>query len=80
MIAIARYAAQASIVGIRPGSLQASPKTIMCSQFAPNVMSTTRNARYRASGNGRLTCINAGGRYWDRTSDLFGVNVDAAAH
>ena len=21
-----------------------------------------------------LTCINAGGRYWDRTSDLLGVN------
>jgi hypothetical protein len=48
------------------------------SQFAPNVMRTTRNARYRDLGNGRLTCINAGGRYWDRTSDLFGVNVDAA--
>jgi hypothetical protein len=52
---------------------------ILCSPFAPHVRDTMRNVRYRNSGNGRLTCINAGGRYWDRTSDLFGVNVDAAA-
>ncbi|CUR60405.1 hypothetical protein NOCA2760002 [metagenome] len=26
------------------------------------------------SGNRPLTCINTGGRYWVRTSDLFGVN------
>ena len=24
--------------------------------------------------DGPLTCGNIGGRYWDRTSDLFGVN------
>ena len=74
MTAAARNAVHASIAGTRLGFLQASPTTIMCSQFAPNVMSTMRNARYRTSGDGRLTCINAGGRYWDRTSDLFGVN------
>jgi len=28
-------------------------------------------------GNGCLTCGNAGGWYWDRTSDLCGVNADA---
>jgi hypothetical protein len=53
--------------------------TILCSPFAPQVMSKTREARYRYLGNGRLTCGNIGGRYWDRTSDLFGVNADAAA-
>jgi hypothetical protein len=52
---------------------------MLCSQFAPTVMSKIPNIRYRRLGNGRLTCGNAGGRYWDRTSDLFGVNVDASA-
>ncbi len=47
---------------------------MLCSQFAPIVMRKTRNARYQNSGNGHLTCGNIGGRYWDRTSDLFGVN------
>src|SRR4051794_8785823 len=37
-------------------------------------MSTTQNARYRNLGNRRLTWRKPGGRYWDRTSDLFGVN------
>jgi hypothetical protein len=26
--------------------------------------------------NEPLTCNHSGGRYWDRTSDLFGVNED----
>jgi hypothetical protein len=33
----------------------------------------------RLTGIWPLTCWFAGGRYWDRTSDLFGVNADAAA-
>ncbi len=57
---------------------QGSKKMMLCSQFAPIVMRKTRNARYQNSGNGHLTCGNIGGRYWDRTSDLFGVNADAA--
>jgi hypothetical protein len=51
---------------------------ILCSPFAPHVMSKAQEARYRYLGNGQLTCENIGGRYWDRTSDLFGVNADAA--
>ena len=46
---------------------------ILCSHSAPTVRSTTRTARYRRSGNKPLTCTNSGGRYWDRTSDLFRV-------
>ncbi len=33
-----------------------------------------RTARYPNRGNEPLTCANDGGRYWDRTSDLSGVN------
>ena len=47
---------------------------ILCSHFAPKVRSNMRTARYRQSGNEPLTCTNDGGRYWDRTSDLSGVN------
>src|SRR3954466_13013481 len=47
---------------------------ISWSPFAPHVMSRTQTARYPCVGNGRLTCGKPGGRYWDRTSDLFGVN------
>jgi hypothetical protein len=47
---------------------------MLCSQFAPIVMSKMQNARYPCVGNWRLTCENAGGRYWDRARDLFGVN------
>jgi hypothetical protein len=39
----------------------------------PNHLGTDR-ARGFMSGNRPLTCVNAGGRYWVRTSDLFGVN------
>jgi hypothetical protein len=46
---------------------------ILCSHFAPTVSDTTRRARYQKSGNEPLSCVNAGGRYWDRTSDLFRV-------
>jgi hypothetical protein len=54
-------------------------KAILCGPFAPHVTRTMQNARYHNLGNGHLTCGNIGGRYWDRTSDLFGVNADAAA-
>ena len=46
---------------------------ILCSPFAPTVRTTTRKARYQQVGNELLTCKNVGGRYWDRTSDLFRV-------
>ena len=48
--------------------------TKIVSQISPNDTPTTPNAPYRISGKGRLTCGLSGGRYWDRTSDLFGVN------
>ena len=47
---------------------------ILCSHFAPTVRSNNKGARYRSRGNRALTCGNIGGRYWDRTSDLSGVN------
>ena len=34
----------------------------------------SKRARYHFRGNWALTCVNVGGRYWDRTSDLSGVN------
>jgi hypothetical protein len=47
---------------------------ILCSLFAPSVRSSKRTARYLNFGNEPLTWKNFGGRYWDRTSDLSGVN------
>jgi hypothetical protein len=38
-------------------------QTIMCSQFAPNVRSTSKTARYHIFGNEPLTCCFSGGRY-----------------
>jgi hypothetical protein len=46
---------------------------ILCSQFAPNVRSKQQRT-IAIRGNRALTCVNFGGRYWDRTSDLSGVN------
>ena len=39
---------------------------ILCSQFAPIVMTNMPGmARYRGADNGPCTCANPGGRYWD---------------
>jgi hypothetical protein len=47
---------------------------ILCCHFAPNVRSNNKRARYHFRDNRALICENLGGRYWDRTSDLSGVN------
>ena len=44
-------------------------------RLAPNVRAITQSARYPRSGNEPMSCTNAGGRYWDRTSDLFRVKI-----
>jgi hypothetical protein len=46
---------------------------ILCSHSAPTVRNNKQTARYHFRGKRALTCGNIGGRYWDRTSDLFRV-------
>jgi hypothetical protein len=50
---------------IGPGSLGAH-FTILCSQFAPMVMTNTaKKTRYRDLGSRPAGCVNVCGRYWD---------------
>ena len=45
-----------------------------CSPLLPNLRGKQRIGRYTTLGEKFVSCRNAGGRYWDRTSDLSGVN------
>jgi hypothetical protein len=47
---------------------------ILCSHFAPHVRSNNEKSPLPLSWQREPTCGNFGGRYWDRTSDLSGVN------
>jgi hypothetical protein len=42
--------------------------------FAPNLRPKRVSGQLTMIVDGPLSCRNIGGRYWDRTSDLFGVN------
>jgi hypothetical protein len=64
-----------------PAQLRAGTKPNSRPQPAGDLRLAARNVWHRPGTDARhpdtnpgVTCENVGGRYWDRTSDLFGVN------